>query len=403
MPIFYYKAKDKKGNYLKGMVDAFSVDNVAEILLAKDLIVLEISSKQSSFYDRFIGKLLLKKVSAKDLVIFFRQMAVMLDANLPLVKSLRLLTEQTDNEALKKVASGLADEVDGGSPLSSAMAVYPKVFSGFYINIVRSGETSGRLSEVMNYLADQREKDYELQSRVKSAMVYPVFILVMLLVVGFIVMAFVIPGVTGSLKESGVELPFFTKVLILVSDFSRDFWWLVLISAGLIFIGFRYLLKTDWGKRISDRLKLKIPIFGTIFRNIYLVRICMSFSTLVRGGVPVALALDVVKDVVDNSVYKEILTRSVSSVDEGNPIADGFSDNPYIPAIVPQMISVGEESGKLDEVLAKVADFYSREVDATVRNLSSLIEPVIMIILGLGVGLFIAAVMMPMWQLSSAF
>mgnify|MGYP006287006061 FL=1 len=234
-------------------------------------------------------------------------------------------------------------------------------------------------------------------------MVYPIFVLGLLVIVGVIVMIFVVPNVTASLTESNVELPLLTRVLIGISGFMTVYWWLLAILAILLGVLFKVLIKTTDGRRIFDTIKLKVPIFGTIFRNIYIVRICMSFSTLVKGGVPVSDALNVVKDVVDNLVYREILTKAVASVEEGNPIADGFYGSQYMPLVVSQMISVGEESGKLDEVLSKVAEFYSREVDASVRNLSSLIEPIIMVVLGLGVGLFVAAVIMPMWQLSSAF
>ncbi len=403
MPIYYYKARNKNGEYLEGLMDSASSESVAQILLSKKLAILEISLKPKNSYTFILNKLLFKRVSSKDLVIFFRQISVMLDANLPLVKALKILSVQAENKTLKNIIVGLADEIDGGSPLSSAMAFYPEVFSGFYVNIVHSGETSGRLSEVMNYLADQKEKDYELQSKIKSAMIYPVFVLVLLLAVSFIVMTFVIPGITETLAESGAELPLITRVLIAMSSFLRDFWWLVISLVFLLSFFVVFWSKTDSGKRIIDIVKLKIPIFGGIYKNIYIVRICLSFATLIRGGVPIATSLGIVKDVVDNSVYADILAKAMASVDEGNSISEAFSNNSYIPIVVPQMMEVGEESGKLDEVLTKVSDFYTKEIDNTVRNLSVLLEPFIMLVLGLGVGLFIAAVILPMWQLSSSF
>jgi type II secretory pathway component PulF len=403
MSIFNYRARNDEGIEINGELEADSIDEVAEIILAKRLSIIEIDYKPENFYDPIVKKLTEGRISHKEIVIFFRQLSVMLEASLPLVKALRILFEQIENKAFKKVVDSLANEVDGGSSLSASMNMHPKVFTGFYVNIVRSGETSGRLSEVMTYLADQREKDYEVESKIKSAMVYPAFILVLLVIVGIVVMVFVVPNITANLIQSGAQLPLLTRILIGISDFMRSYWWLlglVVLASG---IAFNFWLKTPSGRKIFDTIKLKIPIFGGIFRNIYIVRICQSFSTLVKGGVPVSLALNVVKDVVDNAVYFEILSRAVASIDEGNPIAEGFYGSSYVPLIVPQMISVGEESGKLDEVLSKVAEFYSREVDNTIRNLSSLIEPIIMVVLGLGVGLFVAAVIMPMWQLSSAF
>lgn len=403
MPAYFYKAKDKSGTPVEGVIEADTTETVAGILLAKKLTILDISLQPQTNALAKINSLFGKKVPIKELVIFFRQMAVMLGANMPLVKSLRILAKQTKHEHFYAVISGLADEVDGGSALSSAMGFYQDVFSKFFINIIRSGETSGRLAEVMNYLADQKEKDYDLESRVKGAMLYPAFIVVVLLVVGIIVMTFVVPNITAVLIESGATLPFITKALINGSSFLRNYWWLVMMIVAFVLVAFMYEIKTPAGRAVMDEFKMKIPIFGRIFRNIYLVRICRSFATLVKGGVPIASALDIVKDVVDNAVYEKVLAEAVRSVEEGNQISESLLASPHIPSIMGQMIAVGEESGKLEEVLERVAEFYSRETDNMVRNLSNLIEPFIMVFLGLAVGLFVAAVIMPMWQLSSSF
>lgn len=403
MPIFYYKAKNKSGHTVSGTVDSGSVDAAAEALSVQNLAIISISQRPVNPYAFLANFFVFNKVSSKDLVIFFRQLAVMLEANLPIVKALRILSEQAKNENLKNIIAGLADEIDGGSPLSASMNFYPEVFSKFYVNIIKSGETSGRLSEVMDYLADQKEKDYDLEAKVKGAMIYPAFIVAVLVVVGFIVVAFVIPNITAVLVESGVALPLLTRILITVANFLRSFWWLVVLLA-ICFSGlWLYWIKTPSGRNFYDEMKLRLPIFGTVFQNIYVVRICLSFATLVKGGVPIALALDIVKDVVDNAVYAEILGEAVRSVDEGNQVSEAFTNQKYVPIIVSQMISIGEESGKLDEVLERAADFYAREIDNTVRNLSNLIEPIIMVVLGLAVGLFVAAVILPMWQLSSSF
>ena len=403
MPIYYYKAKDKSGAAIDGVMDAATTEAAATSLMAKKLTVLDIALQPKKDYFSALSFILSKKVPVKDLVIFFRQMAVMLDANMPLVRALRILVKQTTNDYFKSVIIGLADEVDGGSTLSSAMEFYGDVFSKFFVNIVRSGETSGRLSEVMNYLADQKEKDYDLESRVKGAMLYPAFIIVVLFVVAFIVMIFVVPNITAVLIESGATLPLITRVLIGSSDFLRNYWWLVLLVVVALGGGIMYEIKTPSGRALFDELKLKIPIFGKVYRNIYIVRICRSFATLVKGGVPIAVSLSIVKDVVDSAVYEKVLEEAERSVEEGNQISESFMTSPDIPSIMSQMISVGEESGKLEEILERIADFYSREIDNTVRNLSNLIEPVIMVVLGVAVGLFVAAVILPMWQLSSSF
>ncbi|MFA5021430.1 MAG: type II secretion system F family protein [Patescibacteria group bacterium] len=403
MPVYYYKAKDVSGAALDGIVDAASPEAAAAFLMDKKLTVLDISLQPKIDFVRLVNLFLSKKVPIKELVVFFRQMAVMLDANLPLVRALRILVKQTKSEYFRSVIVGIADEVDGGSALSVAMEFYSDVFSKFFVNIVRSGETSGRLSEVMNYLADQKEKDYDLEARIKGMMMYPAMIIAVLIIVGFIIMAYVVPNIATVLTESGAELPLITRLLIGTSDFIRTFWWLIALAAAVAAGAIMWGVKTPGGKALIDRLKLNIPIFGLVYRHIYIVRICRSFATLVKGGVPIAVSLAVVREVVDNAVYEGVLTDASRSVDEGNQISESFMASPDVPAIVSQMISVGEESGKLEEILDRIADFYSREIDNTVRNLSNLIEPIIMIVLGIAVGVFVAAVLLPMWQLSSSF
>lgn len=403
MEIYYYKAKDSVGKSVDGIVNANSLDEASAILVGKKLTIINLALQPRQDIISLINSVFFKRVPVKDLVIFFRQMSVMLDAQMPLVKALRILIKQTKNEYFRSIINELSNEVDGGSTLSVAMEQYTETFSKFYVNIIRSGETSGRLSEVMNYLADQKEKDYDLESRVKGAMMYPAFIVVVLIVVAFIVMAFVVPNITAVLIESGAELPLVTKLLIGSSNILRNYWWLIGLIAVVMTVFVAYEVRTPGGKAWVDKIKLRIPLFGNVFKNIYIVRICRSFATLVKGGVPIAVSLGIVREVVDNVVYERILAEASRSVDEGNQISESFMLSPDMPSIVSQMISVGEETGKLEEVLERVADFYSREIDNVIRNLSSLLEPVIMIFLGVAVGVFVAAVMLPMWQLSSTF
>ncbi|MFA5047487.1 MAG: type II secretion system F family protein [Patescibacteria group bacterium] len=400
MPNFEYRAKNQEGQMMVGNVEAFSEEAVANLLSEKNLIIVDIKTKDKKFFD-WRSLAFFHRIRTKDLVIFFRQLSVMIDANLPIVKGLRVLLKQTKSDQLKKVILEILTEVDGGSSLSSAMQLFPNVFTNFYINIVRSGETSGRLSEVMGYLADQQEKDYNLESQVKGAMIYPLFILGGLVIVGFIVMTFVIPQMTGMLIESGAQLPLVTRLLLGTSSFFQSFWWLLILLLAVLFVGFSILSKTYVGRHIIDMGKIKMPVFGPIFKNIYIVRICRSFSTLLKGGVPVSQSLEVVKTVVDNLIYEELLENTIKEVEEGNLLADSLALSPYIPTAVTQMISIGEETGKLEEVLVKIGDFYSNEIDGSVRVLSTLIEPIIMVILGCAVGVFIAAIIMPMWSLAS--
>jgi len=401
MSVFTYKARDKNGSLIQGMVDANSEEMVANLLTEKNFTIVAIEKRKSDAWHPDLLSIF-KRVGTKDLVVFFRQLAVMIDANMPVVKALRILIRQTHNKNLKMVIAGLADEVEGGNSLSSGMSVFPEVFTPFYVNIIKSGETSGRLSQVMDYLADQKEKDYDLESNLKGAMIYPAFILSALVIVGFVVMTFVVPKMTAMIVESGAEMPFITQVLIGVSSFLANFWWLVIIVVIILAFGISVFLRTENGKRLLDLVKIRLPIFGNIFKYIYVVRICRSLGTLLKGGVPISRGLEVVRDVVGNKVYFDILSATIKEVSEGNSIAEAFSASKDIPVMVYQMIGVGEEIGKLEEILDKVSEFYSREINNSVKNLASLIEPLIMVFLGLAVGLFVAAIILPMWQLSSS-
>ncbi len=403
MPKYFYKAKNRSGKLIEGSVDAASAEKAADFLMQNNLAVIEVGERLDDYRSFLKNISFLNKVKSKELVVFFRQMAVMIDANIPIVRGLRILSQQTESDYLKEIITEVANEVEGGQSLSSAMSMFPNTFSDFYVNIIMSGETSGRLSEVMNYVADQKEKDYDLESKIRGAMVYPSFIVSVLLVVGFIIIAFVIPNLAKVLSESGAQLPWITRALLSLSGFVSMFWWLVLLLFFGAIAAWLAFIKTPQGEHIKDSLKINIPVFGKIWRHIYIVRICRSFATLVRGGVPISQSLSVIKGVVGNVVFEGIIQDAIKSVDEGNQISESLASNKNIPIIVVQMISVGEDSGKLKEVLEKSADFYSREIDNTVRNLSNLIEPVIMIVLGLAVGLFVAAVILPMWQLSASF
>ncbi len=403
MAKYYYKAKNRSGKLIEGSVDATSAERAADFLMQNNLAVIEVSEKLDDYRNFLKNISFLNRVKSKELVVFFRQMAVMIDANVPLVRGLRILSQQTEGEYLKEIITEVGNEVESGQSLSSAMAMFPDTFSDFYVNIIMSGETSGRLSEVMNYVADQKEKDYDLESKIRGAMVYPSFIVTVLLMVGFVIVAFVIPNLAKVLSESGAQLPWITRALLSLSGFISMFWWLILLLFFGMVAAWMAFIKTPQGEYIKDSFKISIPVFGKIWRHIYIVRICRSFATLVRGGVPIAQSLSVIRGVVGNMVFEEIIENAIKGVDEGNQISESLASNKNIPIIVVQMISVGEDSGKLEEVLEKTADFYSREIDNTVRNLSNLIEPIIMIVLGLAVGLFVAAVILPMWQLSASF
>ena len=397
MPFYDFQAKDQQGRTVNGAVEAPSEAAALDTLTEKGYtpFSLEVRGKSGTF-ESSIG--LFNKVKTKDLVIFSRQLSVMVSATVPLVQSLRILLKQTENERLKIVISELADEVEGGAKLSSSLARYPDVYSAFYVNMVRAGETSGRLDETLNYLADEAEKNYDLTSKIKGAMTYPAFIVVGLGVVGFVMMTFVVPKLTAILAESGAKLPFSTRLLIATSGFFQHYLWLILIFLALAVVGLRFAIRTTKGRYLWHSLELRLPVFGRLFQRIYLVRFTRSLSSLLMGGVPLTRGLEVVAGVVGNVVYQDIIKRTIHEVEEGNSISTVFMQSSVMPAMVTQMMVVGEKTGRLEEILTRLADFYGREVENMVRGLVTLIEPLIMVVLGLAVGVMVSAIILPIYQ-----
>lgn len=402
MAIFKYKALDVDKKERKGLIEAINEEAAAGTLKEKGLSIISIKRKsERKGKAKFLT--ILNRVKLKDLVIFSRQFAVMISANVALVQSLRILVEQTENITLKMIVSEIADEVDSGLRLSDALAKRPKIFSNFYINVIKSGETSGKLDEILNYLADEMEKDYDMMSKIKGAMIYPVFVLLSLGIVGVIMMVFVVPKLTGILTETGAELPMATKILIGTSDIMSNYWWLLLIILVGIIIGFKFYIGTPLGRRQFDFLKLKIPIFGKLLQRIYLVRFTRSMNTLIVGGVPIIKSLEIAAEVVGNQTYKDLIKETSKAVEDGDSISSVFIDSKEIPKMVSQMMSIGEKTGKLDIILGRITDFYSREISNIVANLMTLMEPLIMAVMGVAVGIMVAAIILPMYNMASQF
>lgn len=401
MAIFRYKAKNAKGRTKSGLDVAMSEADLSQRLRRQNLDVISIAAADNSLEAKL--NLLLNKPKGKDLAVFSRQFAVMISANVPIVESLVILIEQTSNFKLKQAVSEVAFEVTAGSLLSDSLGKHPRIFDNFFINMVKSGEASGKLDEVLEYLADQTERSYDTASKVKGAMIYPVFVLIAMVVVGIVLMVKILPSLTGMLQESGMDLPVTTKIIIATSDFLVNYLWLVIVLViGLVFL-VRLYLKTDKGRRNWDSLTLRIPIFGKLVNYVVLTRFTRSLSTLLKGGVTITKSLEVVSGVVSNKVYEDILLRTLQSIKDGNPLSTVMNTESIVPKMVPQMISVGERTGKIDVVLDSITGFYTRESEKMLANLSSLMEPLIMVIMGIGVGIMVAAVIMPMYSMATQF
>ncbi|MFA4936789.1 MAG: type II secretion system F family protein [Patescibacteria group bacterium] len=402
MSLFEYQAKNIDGQTIRGIVEAVSREGAVEILTDRSLTPIYVNEHNVGRFS-WLTAMQISRIKSKDLVIFSRQLSVMASATLPIVQSLRILEKQTANPKLKVIVSEIADDVEAGAKLSAALAKFPEVFSSFYINMITSGESSGKIDEVLNYLADEQEKNYDLTSRVRGAMIYPAFILGALVIVGGVMMVYVVPKLTAILEEAGTELPMSTKMLIAVSSFIQNFWWLLLILLAGGFILFRLYAKTPRGKHLWHMIQLKLPIIGTIYKHIYLVRFTRSMYTLVVGGVPLTRSLEIVSSVVGSAVYENLIKRTIKEVEDGNSISTIFSKSPVVPVMVSQMMIVGEKTGRLEEIFKRLSDFYAHEVNSLVGNLVTLLEPIIMLVMGVGVGFIVASILMPMYKLSGSF
>lgn len=386
------------GESISGIVEAPGETEAAELLGERGLIVLSlVAGKKKSFKGLNIN---IGGVNQKDLVIFSRQLAVMISATIPIVQALRILSQQTSNPVFTDKIVEIANDVDGGMKLSDAMGKHSKIFSNFFVAMIKSGETSGRLEEVLEYLADQMEKDYDLVARIKGAMIYPIVILVGLVGVSILMMVYILPKLTPMLKESGAELPAVTNWLIAISDFMVSSWYYILFVLLILAFVFVFWTKSQSGKNMWDSIKIKIPIFGGLFKKIYLVRLTRSLHTLIKGGVPISMALRITAEVVDNKAYADLIMKTVAEVEAGNSISTLFSKSPLVPKMLAQMMIVGEKTGRIDTILERLSDFYSREINTMVANLTTLIEPIILVLMGVGVGGIVAAIMLPMYKVA---
>ncbi|HET7098815.1 MAG TPA: type II secretion system F family protein [Patescibacteria group bacterium] len=398
---FNYKAKDKEGRLVTGEVEAASTSDAARLVKSKGLYVISITPKIDSPFtiiERFRNR-----VTPKDTATFTRQLSTMINAGLPITEALLILRSQSKGSMQKIVAQILAD-VEAGESFSTSLARHPKIFSPTYIALVKSGEVGGVMDVVLLRLADNLEKMQEFGGKVKGALIYPAIIVVGMLVVGLVMMIFVIPRLTSLYSEFNADLPLPTLILIGMSNFVINFWFIIvlLIIAGLYF--FKTYRATPIGRRKTDELMFKLPVFGDLQRQIILTELTRTLSLMVGAGVPILEALNITSGVVGNSVISDALKDSAKQVEKGFPIAFAFARHPEaFPFILSQMVAVGEETGKMDDVLTKISHIFEVESDEKVKGLTAAIEPLVMVLLGLGVGFLVIAVILPIYNLTSQF
>jgi len=399
--LFKYKAIDQDGHEREGTVEAAAQESAVSALQQRNLIIsiLEPAEKQSV---SGIKLTFFSRISNKDVVILSRQIATLFEAQVSALRVFRLLAAEVDSQRLATVLSTVADDIQGGSPISKALARHPKVFSLYYVNMVRAGEESGKLSMTFTYLADYLDRTYDITSKSQNALIYPLFVIGVFVIVMGLMLTLVIPNISAVLLDSGQDIPIYTKVIIGVSNFFVKFGLIVII--GFIGVG-AYLWqfwKTEKGKVVMDSLKISLPYIGDLYQKLYLARICDSFSTMLLSGVSILEALEISASVVGNAAYSGVLASVEQDVKGGSSISDAFARHPEIPNIMVAMTRVGEETGELGKILTTLTKFYAREVTNAVDTLVSLIEPIMIVMLGLGVGILMAAVLLPIYNLAAA-
>ena len=400
---FNFKAKDKKGRLVAGLVEANDEKHAASLVREKELILLSLSPQRKDNLSVIINKFK-NRIKEDDVSTFTRQLSTMVNAGLPITESLLILKNQARGAALKEMLSQILADVQEGQSLSSAIGKYPNVFSPTYIALLKAGEAGGVLDNVLSRLSDNMEKQVEFKGKVKGALIYPVIVVIGMVLVAAIMMIFVIPKMLSLYSEFGAELPGPTKILMSVSGFFAKFWWLMLIIIAFLINFLITYRKTKTGRRKIDELILKIPIFGDLQRQVALTELTRTLSLLVGAGVSILEALGILSQISGNAVIGDALEDSARHVEKGFPLAYAFSKHPEaFPYILSQMVAVGEETGKMSEVLAKVSHIFEVESDQKVKALTSAIEPIVMVILGVGVGFLVIAVILPIYNLTSQF
>lgn len=397
---FLFQAKSSNGEVVNGRLEATNSDAAVAMLQAKNYIPLRVE-KQGEV-PPIVRDLqhLWDGVNLRELSVFFRQLATLIDAKVSIIASLQAVGEQMENAYFKIVISEMLNDIEDGVPFSETMSKHPEVFESLAVSMVRAGELSGNLQRSVLFLADNAEKNYELNSKIKGALFYPVFVLSAALIIGFIVSTVVLPKLTNIFKDMSIEVPWYTLVLMKFGDFMSTYWWLV----GFVFLaaicGVFYYVNTEDGKKEWDVLKMKIPVIGKLFQYVYISRFSENLAVLLEGGIPIVRALVIVSEVVNSTAYEAVVLRAADEVKSGGAMSNVFARSEHFPPIVSQMIKIGEDSGKISEVLRHTSVFYNQETDRITANLSTMLEPILITFLGLGVGVLVFAILMPIYSMA---
>lgn len=397
MKKFNYQARDSATNKIvKAMVQAESESSAAKLLIAQGFVPLSITEiDESGGGLRYIKN----RISTKDRIVFTRQLATLIGAGLPLSQSLHTALEQTENKRLQGIVEDIVASIEGGKTLHESFSKHPEVFDKVFLALIAAGEASGTLDDALRRIANQQEKDAATMSKIKGAMTYPIIVLLVILgVMGFMLFT-VVPQVEKLYIDLDRTLPLLTSVMVRVANFMASFWWLILIALGVLAYFIRQYTRTESGIKVVDTLKLNIPLFGPMFRKLYMARLTRTGQTLLTTGVPMLDMLRITSEAVNNSIIAKSIDRSAEKVKGGKALSVALQPEEYILPLVPQMIKIGEQSGKIDEMMGKTAQVYEDELDEQIKTISTAIEPVLMVVLAIMAGSMVAAILLPIYSL----
>jgi len=401
--LFNYEAVDNTGAKKIGSIDAVNVDVAIASLQRRSLVVTSVveAGKPTSFLS--INLSMFDRVATKDVVILSRQLSTLFEAQVSALRVFRLLAAETDKRPLAVVLEAVADDLQSGNSISGALGKHPKVFTDFYVSMVKAGEESGKLNDTFLYLADYLDRSYQLTSKIRGALIYPAFVVATFLVVMILMFTMIIPKISPILVQSGATIPVYTQVIIDISNFLVQYGWVLLVMVIVAVFFLVRFIRTPAGKFTFDRVKLNIPYVSTLFRKLYLSRLADNMNTMLSSGIPMIRALELTSAVINNGVYHKLLDEAMDSVKGGVSLSDALSQSPKeIPGIMTQMVKVGEEAGEVGPILKTLSNFYAREVTTAVDSLVSLIEPAMIVVLGAGVAILLAAVLVPIYSIASS-
>lgn len=400
MLTYQYTARDNSTNkVVKSTVKAESEKAAAKLLMAQGMIPLQITEQSET---KGPIEKLLNRITTRDKVVFTRQLSTLINAGLPLAQSLRTVQEQTENKRLKQIVQDIITSVEGGKSLSESFGKHPKVFNDVFIALISAGEASGTLDKALERIANQQEKDAEIASKVRGAMVYPVIVLVVIILVIVFMLTTVVPQIERLYVDMRKELPFLTALMVSAANLLVKFWWILLILLVAAIYFAKRFIETDSGRSFIDKVKLNIPLFGVMFRKLYMARFTRTGQTLMMTGVPMLETLNITARAVNNVHVSAAVRRAAEKVKGGKPLSQALKNEEYVLTLVPQMISIGEQSGSIDGMMGKAATFYENELDNTIKSISTAIEPILMVFLAAVAGIMVAAILLPIYTLVSS-